>query len=214
MKRENRKESIIKIHKSNILSAAEKLFIEKGFENTTIDDITKHSEYSRRTIYSYFSSKEEIYCNIVLNGLVVLKNRISDAIINSSNFMDQYKAICEAMTDYFMIAPQSFNEVNNYKSNKIDIDNIPAYMKEIFTVGEEMNKDLEQFIEDGKINRFVRQNVKVKETVLILWSNISGILTLVKNKGSYIEMSTGTSISEFLKYSFDQIISSIIEEEV
>lgn len=37
-----------------------KLFSEKGFEATTLDDIASHAGIARRTFFNYFSSKEEI----------------------------------------------------------------------------------------------------------------------------------------------------------
>lgn len=55
------------------MKAAEKLFSEKGYEQTTIEDISKASEYSRRTIYAYYESKEDILHHIVEKGLIELK---------------------------------------------------------------------------------------------------------------------------------------------
>jgi len=48
----------------NILSSALKIFGKKGFENTTISEISKTAKISDATIYEYFSSKEEILFSI------------------------------------------------------------------------------------------------------------------------------------------------------
>lgn len=61
MGRENKKEAVAALHREQIMKAAEKLFSEKGFSQTTIDDISKASEYSRRTIYAYYESKDDIF---------------------------------------------------------------------------------------------------------------------------------------------------------
>lgn len=209
----NKKESVRNLHMQNILTAAERLFAEKGFNSTTIEDISKSAEYSRRTVYAYYKSKDEIYYHIVLKGLRDLKNNLSSAILENSNFMIRYKSICEAMVKYFYTSPHSFAAVDNFKSKNFDFNNILPVTKEIFMVGEEINQMIEGFIEDGKKQGVVKSNVKVKETGLILWSSISGILELVRNKGSFIEIATGTTIEEFLDYSFNQIINSILEEE-
>ncbi len=37
-----------------------RLFIERGFEATTLDDIAEAAEVSRRSLFAYFDSKEEI----------------------------------------------------------------------------------------------------------------------------------------------------------
>lgn len=51
--------------KLEIQRAAVKLFAEKGFSNTTLEDIAQTSEFGIGTIYNYFQSKEEIFRHII-----------------------------------------------------------------------------------------------------------------------------------------------------
>ncbi len=44
-----------------LLDAAKREFIKKGFDGVSMMDITRESGMSRRTLYSYFDSKAEIY---------------------------------------------------------------------------------------------------------------------------------------------------------
>jgi AcrR family transcriptional regulator len=57
----SRKERERMTRESEILSAAEKLFTVKGFENTTMEEIAKLSEFTKRTVYQYFGSKENLF---------------------------------------------------------------------------------------------------------------------------------------------------------
>jgi len=50
--------------REQILRAAEKIFAEKGFHETTISDIAKGAGLSEPTLYEYFSSKEDILFTI------------------------------------------------------------------------------------------------------------------------------------------------------
>jgi AcrR family transcriptional regulator len=47
--------------RNEILDYAVKLFAQKGFYQTTIDDIAKEAGVSKGAVYTYFSSKEEIF---------------------------------------------------------------------------------------------------------------------------------------------------------
>lgn len=44
-----------------ILEAASKIFSEKGYHMTTVEEIAKEAEVGKGTIYQYFSSKAEIF---------------------------------------------------------------------------------------------------------------------------------------------------------
>ena len=62
MSRINQKPAVADLHRQQILKAAEVLFTEKGYEHTRIEDISRASGYSRRTLYAYYQSKEDILC--------------------------------------------------------------------------------------------------------------------------------------------------------
>lgn len=46
---------------NRILETAQRLFIKRGYENTSLKQIAEQSNISKSNIYRYFSSKEEIY---------------------------------------------------------------------------------------------------------------------------------------------------------
>ena len=52
--------------KEKILHAAWKLFLERGYEDTTLDDILKESHTSRSGFYHLFHSKEELLFNMAV----------------------------------------------------------------------------------------------------------------------------------------------------
>ena len=62
-----------------ILDSAEKLFVEKGFAGTSINDIAAEADFSRTSIYQYFSSKEEIYLHILERYTEPLTERLQQA---------------------------------------------------------------------------------------------------------------------------------------
>ena len=55
-----KKECISAERKAELIKAAEELFKEKGFENTSVDDIIKRVGVAKGLFYYYFSSKEDM----------------------------------------------------------------------------------------------------------------------------------------------------------
>lgn len=51
--------------RDKLIEIARQLFAHKGVENTTMNDIASASEKGRRTIYTYFRSKRDIYNAVV-----------------------------------------------------------------------------------------------------------------------------------------------------
>lgn len=214
MSRQNKKESVAALHRENILSAAEKLFLEKGVAATTIDDITKVSEYSRRTIYSYYESKDDILHHIILKGLLCLKEDLAEAINQHKEFVERYWAICKAMEKYQAGSPQSADSINKMKSGDIDYNPIPPTIVKIFELGTEINSLLADYIEQGKQQGAVRSDIEPMKTVYIMWGCISSLLSLVQNKGIFLEKEFAASKDSFLEYGYKQIINSVLEERI
>lgn len=66
---QSRKRNVMPQQKTRQLltDVARQLFARKGFENTTMNDIAEASCKGRRTLYTYFKSKDEVY-SAVING--------------------------------------------------------------------------------------------------------------------------------------------------
>ena len=214
MDRKNKKEAIVALHKERILEAAEEIFSEKGFEQTTIEDLSKVAEYSRRTIYTYFESKEDILYHIVEKGLAILEQDIEEVFKKDAAFIDKYMGICRAMQRYQRDCPHSLENITKAKSQHLDSSHLPSIVKQILGRGIKINNLLAVFIQEGKEQGIIRQEVIPMQTVYILWSSITSLLTLVQTKGGFIEDTFGISEEGFLDYGFKQIINSILEVRI
>ncbi len=58
--------------KAKLVDVARQLFAKMGVENTTMNDIALASKKGRRTLYTYFKSKEDIYMAVVESELDIL----------------------------------------------------------------------------------------------------------------------------------------------
>ena len=63
------KEKIKEVKRELIIEVAKGLFFDKGYENTSIDEIAKSAGISKSTLYTYLKSKEEIFMHIHLIGM-------------------------------------------------------------------------------------------------------------------------------------------------
>lgn len=106
------------------------------------------------------------------------------------------------------------DNVNNANPTNFDFENLSDTVKHILLLGTEINTILATFIEKGKAQGIVRQDIIPMLTVYILWSSITSFLSLAQTKGQFISKQFSISENEFLDYGFKQLINSILEVRV
>ena len=79
--------------KRKIFETSMKLFAEKGYDATSIEEITATVGVAKGTLYYHFSSKEEIFNFLVEEGVKLLKNSISIKTAKLTNSLDKIRAI-------------------------------------------------------------------------------------------------------------------------
>ena len=70
------------LSKGKIIDAAMKLFLEKGYENTTMQDIVEASGMSKGAIYHYFKSKQEIVAYLSDYEKEQFTSRIKELVVH------------------------------------------------------------------------------------------------------------------------------------
>lgn len=79
--------------KRKIFETSLKLFSEKGYDATSIEEITATVGVAKGTLYYHFSSKEEIFNFLIEEGMKLLINSIEIKISKCDNVLDKIKAV-------------------------------------------------------------------------------------------------------------------------
>lgn len=69
--------SILKT-RQKLVDVARQLFAKNGLENTTMNDIAVASGKGRRTLYTYFKNKEEVYYAVIKSELERLSDKMDE----------------------------------------------------------------------------------------------------------------------------------------
>lgn len=205
-----KKEKRIQFNKDNILEAAEKLFLEKGISQTTMDEIAKKSEYSKSTIYVYFKSKEDIYYHIVYRGMELFYEKLKNAINVKTDCKTNFFAVCHVLTNIQEESTLYFESILN--TILVDDVNMKEFiiLKSIYEVGEEINELLIKVFEDGMRKREIREDIDPFQTIFMMWASIGGIIKMATQKSNYLKEKKGITQDEFLNYSFLLLYQSLL----
>jgi TetR/AcrR family transcriptional regulator, cholesterol catabolism regulator len=182
------------IKQNEILEAAAKLFLEKGFEPTTIKEISEAAGINQAMIYYYFPDKQELLFEVMCSSQKVILNkgkRIANLKISPELKLEHL--IKEHIKEISAVKPISQDELRNLtpKQRRIFIAIRDKY-ENIF------RKLISEAIKQGKI-----RDVDVKLVTIFTLTLMNSILRWYKSDGKY-------SINEITAHLLDYIKSGII----
>ena len=188
--------------KAQILDAALAVIVQKGYENSRMDDIVASSKMSKGAIYWYYKSKKEVYLSLVnhwvhnysavLNHIVDTDRSASDQLSSLFQyFIDQYEkdpAVFKALLEFWSMAGRD-SEFND-KLQKV----YSEFVNLISTI-------IQQGMDSGDFKK-----LDVDITAMSIMVNIEGIMwfTLFKLNN--------TSAREYIQTISDFILSGLIKK--
>lgn len=116
----NRKQqsSFIMVSKTRekLLDVARQLFAHKGVENTTISDIASASDKGRRTIYTYFRNKREIYNAVIERESEMLITNVRKVADSGLEPVEKLRSYLNARFDIIENAVKQSSAANSLKA--------------------------------------------------------------------------------------------------
>ena len=79
--------------KRKIFETSMELFAKKGYDATSIEEITATVGVAKGTLYYHFSSKEEIFNFLISEGMKLLTNSIEIKMSKCNNSIDKLRAV-------------------------------------------------------------------------------------------------------------------------
>lgn len=111
-----RKEKERELRRNQILNAAEKLFLSKGYNDTKIEEIAYEASLSKGTVYNYFDSKEQLYLAIASIAYQKLLEYTRKSIEGSKSGISKLNAFGKAFYTFSIEYPNYAKVVHNYDS--------------------------------------------------------------------------------------------------
>lgn len=199
-----KKERLTAFHRANILESACKLFQKNGIDGTTMDDIAKHAEYSKTTIYNYFESKEDLVSHLTFEGVEFFKARIREDSEKSKNFSDFYEKLTKIFVEMHAKRPSYYAGIAGDVS--FDENAPPTDLhRKIYLSGEETNQIIAGKIADAIAAKEIALDGEIEPSILFILFCIMGIVENSAKKEDYITYKVGKSRNEFLDFAFHNL---------
>lgn len=208
-----RKEKEKEIRRNDIIDAAEKVFFTKGYALATMDDVAREAEFSKRTVYVYFNSKEQIYFEIMLRGYKLLNSMFEVELQKKEedSALEKIRKMGRILYTFSNHYSDYFKAIMEYENGELDFDNgIPDTSREAcYAQGEKIFAYFTEALKKGIDEGAIRSEIDIVNTALVLWACTIGVFSTTKKKANYILHYHKRSPEELVNEAFDIFIRSI-----
>lgn len=206
--KEELKLKVSELKKNNIIDHAEKLFSELGIENTTMDIIAKDAEISKRTVYTYFSSKSELYNAILYRAnkemyeyFYILSQKKEFDLFNPK---EKLKSLWNALVNFKKEKELYFEIIIMYENKKEDFSTTDKYLEQAYEWGQKTHNMLRDIVIKSDFDYIKGKNPD--EIILILWISSVSFLQTIDVKKLYLQDYFHIDEKKFENTFFEHII--------
>jgi AcrR family transcriptional regulator len=204
----SRKEREKKFRESVMVEAAEELFVKKGFDNVTMNEIAGKAEFTKRTLYRYFNSKEDLFFAVALKGFKKMAEYCQQGFAKGDKGFEKLSNGLHAYLDFAQKNPDTFRIINSVGHIRRKTKNSPKLQKWM-KFDNRLFNSIAELLKQGKDDGSVRQNIEpLKGTFSIIFM-ATGFFRLLGETGANYADHFDLDLEEFSEYSLNLLLDAI-----
>ncbi len=190
--------------RQQILNAARHLFLEQGFEKTSIRNIAEQIEYSAGTIYLYFKDKNEILFTLHCDSFEALMAAMQVGLQNEPSAIKRLELLGKNYLKYAFENPELYDLMFIMRAPIEVIDCRSDVWREGQTAFNYLQLVVKDCIEEGYF-----PGKDVESISLMMWSMVHGLASLkLKNRTMIFEEEKLPTLLEETHQTFIEIIKT------
>jgi AcrR family transcriptional regulator len=171
-----------------ILDYALEIIAEGGFDSLTMRSLANKFGFAAKTLYNYFTCKEEIYLMVLTRGFELLNAKMEESLGNLKDPVEKLRTLCRIYVDFGINNPNYYNIMFNWAVPKYH-DYINTAMEPTarteretaFRLADNAGKVLKEISRANK--GFPRGDAGY--LILKLWTNLHGVVSLYNSRGMH-----------------------------
>ena len=187
--RDQEREKNKEISKSNITEVSKELFLSRGYAQTNMAEIAEIAKISRKTLYRYFSSKEEIAMEIELD---VFKTFVSvqDEIVRKiqgngfeklSQYLEKLDHLVDDLSQLIRLTGMfDYYLVNEYPSE--------SSQSEFIKLIEKVDEPFIQFIDEGVKDGSIKTEIEVPYLARTISNSFLALAQRIVTRGYHLDV--------------------------
>lgn len=189
-----------------ILATSKALFLNRGIEGTTMDEIAHEAGFSKTTLYTYFDHKQDIVDHLILDGMAHFHQEVVKIASRQAPFREFYRELCHSLVAIHASGMVYFPGITGkigcsekeMKNNKV--------LGNIARLGEEINHIISGEISRAAANNEIQLNAPMADVMMLFWLCLTGLVEKSAGKEAYILRQLEKDRKSFLDFAFESLL--------
>lgn len=184
-----KREKFIRDAKSNIiLDAARKVFAEKGFHQTRLEEIATEAGFSKASLYNYYSDKFEIFISLANREFDLLLEKLRILFKPQEHLLENFENLFRVVLSFFgehfafVVTTMNFRAMCENMQVEIEKNHI-LLLNEFKNKFNEINKMQLMIIENARLKNEIKIDLDDGTLSVYISSLIRGIIFEWKIRG-------------------------------
>ncbi len=170
------------MRRQQIMVAAKRVFTQRGYEKSTMEDIAREAELSPGTIYLYFKSKDELYASLCLRVLRFINVKVDHVVSDTAmDYEAKQKALLGAIQEVYDYDPLILNNMFHLQSS----DTLKSLSPELMNEINELSRNALQAMA-GMFAQGIEKDLVIDRHPMaladIVWAMFSGLVLWEESK--------------------------------
>jgi AcrR family transcriptional regulator len=188
--------------RESILAASKRLFVEKGYNSTTMEEIAELAELSKGAVYYYFSSKNDILGHLICEHMKMLQEMFEESLAELESPEEKLTALTGTFLRFTLGEIHSQNTSFLLQSDFNTADMSEPLQAEMTATLAKVFGYVRETVNQGKETGVFRLDLEPDKMALAIWGAAMGIHAISVKLSPHI-------IPEFAEDVFNEILKII-----
>ncbi|PKM64282.1 MAG: hypothetical protein CVU96_03665 [Firmicutes bacterium HGW-Firmicutes-20] len=194
---------------NQIIDAAQTVFFTKGYQVATMDDICAEANISKRTLYMYFSGKEQLIMAVLDRGFDLLVSHYQ--VIKGDDTLQRLEWIIRNFIQFSFDEPDYFMLIAQFENQREDFDqNQDPLIESVYYKANFMVNVLLKCVKEGIDKKLLTQRYDPVNATIILWSSLFGLCSTLIKKRHYMKFELNRRADDIIEDTLKMIRHALI----
>ena len=206
MEIESRRDREKKVRESEIIQAAELIFRQKGYEDTSMDDIAREAQFTKRTLYQYFESKENLLFAVLQKGMSRFQDYLAGAIDRNVTGYEMLQSTMQASYKFYQDYPEFFVLMNQVSIARQQVTDAGENRQAYFTTNDAMFDSMALVIKAGQTDGSIAADLDPTRTSMSMLFLMTAFFNQLAVTGNSFSRHFNMDPQDFSTYTMDLIM--------